>query len=143
VPDDAPDPAAASAQWAAVDPTTHPRAFAARVRNELHLLLKTLVQREIEAALQLIYDPDQDWDAERLEQTMGACMADYGEVDLTPVARQAHNTILRRASKGEWIAQQKILSIEGHDDWMLDCIVDLIHPRDPNLPLITLQRIGM
>jgi len=143
VPDDVPDPAAASAQWAAVDPTTHPRAFAARVRNELHLLLKTLVQREIEAALQLIYDPDQDWDAERLEQTMGACMADYGEVDLTPVARQAHNTILRRASKGEWIAQQKILSIEGHDDWMLDCIVDLIHPRDPNLPLITLQRIGM
>ncbi|MCD6497032.1 MAG: DUF3516 domain-containing protein [Deltaproteobacteria bacterium] len=142
VPDGSPDPAATSAQWAAVDPTTHPRAFAARVRNELHLLLKTLVQRKIEDALQLIYDPDQRWDSERLEQAMGACMADYGEVDLAPAARQAHNTILRRTSKGEWIAQQKILSMDGQDDWMLDCIVDLIHPRDPNLPLITLQRIG-
>ncbi|MBI2898477.1 MAG: DUF3516 domain-containing protein [Deltaproteobacteria bacterium] len=118
-----------------------PRAFAARVRGELHRLLKALAERRYDDALACMGGAD--WTAERLAAEMAPYWAEHATIDLTPRARHPHNTVLGQAGPRRWEARQKILDPEGEEDWMLDCVVDLEAPRDEDQPLIELLRIGI
>jgi hypothetical protein len=124
----------------------HPRALAARVRSELHLLLRALAKRDFEAAEALVYQkPGEEWTAKRFEEAVAPYYEKHAAIDLTPKARQPHNTLLRKESQGYWIAQQRILDPEGpegEDDWLLDCLIDFREPRDETGPLIEMNRIG-
>jgi hypothetical protein len=37
---------------------------------------------------------------------------------------------------------QRIVDEAGEVDWMLECVVDLAGPRDPDAPLLELVRIA-
>lgn len=120
------------------------RAFRARVRTELHKLLKALADRNWELAATLIRQTDErTWTPEALEAAMAPYYEEQPSVDTTPRARQAHNTILTEETPRHWIARQKLLDPEGHDEWMLDCLIDLTTPRPPDSPLIELRGIGV
>lgn len=119
------------------------RSFRARVRNELHTLLKALADRNYESALHLFRPlEDRDWSTEELESTMLPFWEERGSIDLTPRARLAHNTILREEQTHIWTAQQKIIDAEGDDDWVIDCVIDLTSERAPDAPLIALRHLG-
>jgi superfamily II RNA helicase len=119
-----------------------PRAFAARVRSELHLLLKNLSIRDYETAVTLVYQSEENsWTAASVEAAMNAYFAAHAAVDITPHARLAGNTILREEAPRLWNARQKIIDPEGDEDWFLDCVVDLRTPRDEDKPLIELREI--
>jgi len=134
--------------WADDDPrrlAENPKAFAARVRNELHRLLKALAGKDWEAALAAIrpLEGEPEWTKESLEQAMAAYFAEHPFIDLKPKARLPHNTLINKEGDWRWEAIQKIVDPEGEVDWMLDCIVDLNGERDPDAPLISLRRIGV
>jgi len=120
------------------------RAFRARVRNELHVLLKALADRDFELGATLIRQtPDHSWTPTELDEAMAAYFEEAAFVDVTPRARQVHNTFLREDQTHRWTAQQKIVDPDGNDDWMLDCVIDLTTPRGADEPLIELRRIGI
>ncbi len=123
--------------WAA-----DPRAFAARVRADLHRLLKALADRDYEAASTALFQRDGVWTPERLEQEMAPYWAEHPAIDLTPAARRPHHTFLAPAGQRTWQARQRIVDEAGEVDWMLDCVVDLGEPRPEDLPLVELVRIG-
>jgi hypothetical protein len=64
-------------------------------------------------------------------------------IDLTPRARQASNTFLKPLGPRQWQAQQRIIDVEGDEDWVVDCVVDLRQERPDDVPLIALRRIGV
>lgn len=118
------------------------RAFAARVRSELHLLLKSLSIRDYETAVTLVHQSEENsWTAPSIEDAMNAYFAAHTAVDLTPRARLANNTVLREEEPRRWSARQKIIDPDGEEDWFLDCVVDLRKPRDETGPLIELREI--
>jgi superfamily II RNA helicase len=121
-----------------------PKAFASRVRNELHRLLKALASRSYQAALGCIHplQGEPEWSAETLEEAMAPYWAEHERIDVTPRARLPHNTLLKEEGPLRWEAIQKIVDPEGEADWMLDCIVDLNAPRPEGAPIIALRRIG-
>lgn len=120
-----------------------PRAFAARVRNELHVLLAALARRDWEAAAGSIRaEPDEGWGGPDLESAMAPFFEEHGDIDLTPRARQSRNTVIRQDEHRLWTIHQKILSVDGNEDWGLECVVDLREPRDETGPLIELRRVG-
>ncbi len=121
-----------------------PRKFNARLRNELHQLLKALAEKKWEDALAAIRPlaGEQEWTIESLEQAMAPYFAENAFVDLKPVARLPHNTVVSKIGDWRWEAIQKVVDPEGETDWMLDCIVDLEAQRDGDQPLIALRRIG-
>ena len=67
----------------------------------------------------------------------------YEYIDITPRARQAHNTFLREEEPHHWTAHQKILDPEGNNEWAVECHIDLTRPRDDAMgePLLDLRRI--
>jgi superfamily II RNA helicase len=124
------------------DPAQNPRAFAARVRADLHRLLGALARRSHEEAAAALWQPGGEWTPRRLEEAMAPYWAEHPRIDVTPAARRPHNTFLDEAGPRRWKAVQRIVDEAGEVDWVLECQVDLSAPRDPDLPLVELVRIG-
>jgi superfamily II RNA helicase len=138
---------APSAEAAAPEPrkprdlAADPRAFAARVRADLHRLLKALAAKDYEEAAASLF-PAGEWTAKSLEEAVAPYWADHQSIDVTPAARRPNNTTITAEEGRHWTARQRIIDPTGEADWMLDCTIDLSEPRDPALPLIGLRRIG-
>jgi superfamily II RNA helicase len=136
-----------------------PKALAARIRADLHRLMRGLSARRYDEAAAAIRAPqapdsapgdgDGDaWTAERLERAMAPFWAEHSALSVTPLARRPSNTVIEELGPRRWRAQQRLIDPEGDEDWSLDCIVELPEaPEDQarleSLPLIELQRIGI
>ena len=124
------------------DPAANPRAFAARVRADLHRLLGALARRSHEEAAAALWQPGGEWTPRKLEEAMAPYWAEHPRIDVTPAARRPHNTFLEETGPRRWKALQRIVDEAGEVDWMLECWVDLSAPRDPDQPLIELVRVA-
>jgi superfamily II RNA helicase len=122
--------------------TEDPRAFAARVREELHRLLRALGQRRYLDALGMLDNALGEWTAPKLELAMAPYFEEHKLVVLTPQARKPANTQLKETGTRQWEAQQRIMDPEGHGDWVIDCEVDLRGRRMDDGPILMLRRIG-
>jgi len=119
-------------------------AFSARIRNELFFLLRSLADREYEEALTRIRRGEEtEWTAERLRRLMEPFYEEHASIDVTPRARQVHNTFIRESAPRIYEVQHKILDAEGDNDWAIRCIVDVRENWDTSLPLIELREIGI
>jgi superfamily II RNA helicase len=125
-------------------PQLQGKELAARVRTDLHRLLKALSSKDYgEAARSLYTVPGDDpWDEARLAAAIEPYWAEHAAIDVTPRARRPDKTHLAATGDRQWVAQQRIVDPAGDEDWMLDCTIDLSEPRDEDLPLIALRRIG-
>jgi superfamily II RNA helicase len=119
-----------------------PRAFAARVRHELHRLLVAVAQQRWEAAAAALWQPDGAWPAARLEEELRPYFAEHAAIDTRPVARLPHNTLLEQTGPRSYTAQQRLVDPEGEVDWVIACAIDLTVERPADAPLLELVRIG-
>jgi hypothetical protein len=131
------------------DPAADPRAFAARIRAELHRLLGALARRDWEEALSALRDnPSSDtpeWTAEGLAAELEPYFQEHGLIAVTPAARSPHNTLLTSIAPRLWEAQQRLIDPEGDEDFAIHARVDLSQPLasgQENAPLIELVRVG-
>ncbi len=131
-PDAPPPPPAAPSQ----------RAVVARLRAELHRLLRALGRRAWEEALAALA-PGHGWTAADLEAQMAPYFAEHGQVVLTPEARRPHQSLVKPVGSRLWEARQRILDPDGHADWMLDCTAALPEGPLPDSPLLELRRVGV
>jgi len=140
---DAGAPAGAAARVPHFDLAQQPRALAARVRAELHALVRDLAAGEFESvALRLRQDPADAWTAERIEAAVAPFAEEYGQIDFTPRARQAHLTHLEPTGPRCWRVEQVLCDPAREDLWAIHGEVDLSDQRDPEGPLFRLHRIG-
>jgi len=145
-----------------------PRAFAARVRAEMHLLVRTLAARDWEAAAESVRaaagaagdggppaaategaganapggGDGAAWDAERFERELAPFFAEYGELVFTPEARRHQLTHIRRTGDRTWEASQTLLDPQGDNLWAIEGEIDLRDPHALEGPLVRLRRIG-
>ena len=131
------------------DPAADPRAFAARIRAELHRLLGALARRDWEEALAALRDnPSSDtpeWTAERLAAELEPYFQEHGSISVTPAARSPHNTLLTSVAPRTWEAQQRLIDPEGDEDFAIHARVDLsqaLAPGQESAPLVELLRVG-
>ncbi len=124
------------------DPAADPRAFAARIRAELHQLTRLIGRKQFAEAAGVVFDPDQAWTAEAIERDTTELFAEHGGLDLTPRARQMHLTDIREAGHRRWDVTHRLLAQDGDEFWMIDAFVDLEGDRPEDAPLISLRRIG-
>jgi superfamily II RNA helicase len=118
------------------------RAFAARLRTELHRLLTALARRDWEGAAAALRDGEGAWTPARLEAELAPFYAAHPRIDVTPAARRPHQTFVRELGPRRWEAVQRIVDEAGEVDWMLQCEVDLTGDFDPDRPIISLLRVG-
>jgi superfamily II DNA/RNA helicase len=140
-----------------------PKAFGARVRAEMHLLVRTLAARDWEAAAESVrggQPPGEEpaggaaaagaaagseetpWDAERFESELAPFFAEYGELLFTPEARRHQFTHIQRTGDRTWEVRQTLLDPQGDNLWALAGDVDLRDPHALEGPLVRLHGIG-
>jgi hypothetical protein len=128
------------------DPAADPRAFAARVRAELHRLLGALSRRDFdEARASLRDDETSTWTSERLAAEIAPYFAEHEKIIVTPLARSPRMTTLTPVAPRIWEAQQTIVDPAGDEDFAIHARIDLndpILPGQESAPLIELVRIG-
>jgi superfamily II RNA helicase len=125
-----------------LDLAADPKALARRIRIDLHRLLGALARRSYEEAAAAILSPGGEWTPRRLEEALAPYWAEHSRIDVTPAARRPHNTLLEEVGPRRWKAVQRVVDEAGEVDWMLECAVDLSAPRDLDLPVVDLVRIG-
>jgi hypothetical protein len=118
------------------------RAFAARMRNELHALLVALARKDHEGAAAALA-PGSGWSAGALEAELAPYWAEHARIDVTPAARRAHQTFISEDGPRRWKVVQKIVDEAGEADWALHGEVDLTGDFDPERPLVRLVRAGV
>ncbi len=123
-----------------------PKAFAARVRNEMHQVVRDLSKGHYQEAAQgLRIDPEEPqtaWTSERLEAALAPFLEEYGELVFTPQARQAHRTRIEETAPRQWKITQVLLDPQGDDLWHLAGDVDLRAGQSLEGPLVRLRHIG-
>lgn len=124
------------------DPAADPRAFQARLRAELHALVKALAQRDYEeAAESLRVDPADPWDEARFEAALQPFFEEQGEVVFDRTARYPHLTRVRERAPRCWEVSQILIGREGETEWVLEGEVDLQDGIEVDGPMISLRRI--
>jgi superfamily II RNA helicase len=166
-PVDKPRPEQAQARPApARDLTADPRAFAARVRNELHLLQKALSTRDWEAAATLVRQTERHaWSPDRFRDALAPLFAEHAGLDVTPRARKPSLTSLHQEKPGLWVVEHALRPLprrktrieleaeaatpeaalaeaEELARWRLVAIIDRSLPRQDDGPLLELESLG-
>jgi hypothetical protein len=121
-----------------------PKALAARIRSELHRLVKALADEDYEEAARSVDSTGGEaWTPKRFEQALTEFYAEYGAIRADRQARAPQFTQIERVGPRAWTARQILVDANDDNLWVLECAVDLDRPRDPSLPLIELRRIGV
>jgi len=125
------------------DLASNDRALVARVRAELHGLVRALARQDWEAAVASVRaNPEDAWDAERFAHALAPFLEEYGRLDFTQGARLAHRTRIDAAGPRRWRVAQVLVDPAGDELWAVHGEVDLSRERDPEDPLVQLRRIG-
>ena len=119
------------------------KAFAARVRAELHALVRALALREWDAAEGMVQQTQDDpWPAQRFERTMAEYYAEYPELRYDHGARFPKFTLVEPEGDRQWRVRQTLLDPEDDNLWGLEGIIDLRDDPFPEGPMIRLRSLG-
>jgi superfamily II RNA helicase len=91
-----------------------PRAFAARIRAEMHALISHLAGRRFEDALAATLPNEEDaepWTTARLERALSPFFATYAGIDTSPTARHPRNTVIRPRGDRDrvYVVEQRLI----------------------------------
>ncbi len=114
-----------------VDISEDPRRFKARVRAELHHLVRALSIGDFEEAA-ILCGGDDDWTDTRIAEALAPFEEEYGQRPIFDHrARIAHRTIVEKVGPHQWRVVQTLLDPEEHDEWSIVGRVDLRNDTDP------------
>ncbi|MCH9650152.1 MAG: DUF3516 domain-containing protein [Deltaproteobacteria bacterium] len=120
------------------------KVFAARVRAEMHQLVRELAKGNWEeAALCVVQETEDPWPAERFEAALTPFLEEYDQIVFTPDARQARLTTITRTSERVWKVAQVLLDPEEDNLWCIEAEVDLSDPEHLEGLLLRPRRIGL
>jgi hypothetical protein len=127
----------------AFDLALQERLLRARVRSELHALVRALAAGAFDEAPGCVHqDPDDPWDADRFERELAPFFEEYDRIPFTPEARRADRTRLARTGPRTWDVTQVLPDPAGDDVWAVHGRVDLTNEKNPEGSLVHLVRIG-
>ncbi len=117
-----------------------PKALAARVRAELHQVVRLLAKKEHGELSELL--GAEAWPVEALDRAMAPYWAEHPSLDTTPRARQPVLTQLTPDGERRWIVRHNLLDERGEQDWFVEGLVDLVGREDVDGVLVAVRHVG-
>lgn len=119
------------------------KAFAARVRAELHALVKALSYEDWEEAARSVKADELDpWPPERFAAAVGDFAAEHGRLRFDHQARLAEHTQIRPEGRLEWVVRQTLIDAEGEAVGAIEGRIDLRDDQAPEGAMVILRAIG-
>ncbi len=125
-----------------MDLAKNPKALAARVRAELHQLVRLLARKNYEDAVEQLGGVEAGWTVESFEEALAPYWAEHPSLDTTPRARQPVLTQLIPTEDRVWTVRHALIDSKGEQDWYLEGVVDLKGRDDVDGALVTLRHVG-
>ena len=127
------------------DLTRDTKAFTARVRSEMHALVRALAGGDFEdAARAVAQDPDDPWTAQRFEEALAPFLSSYERIVFDHRARLADKTLLTKIDHRVWEISQILCDPDEDNFWSIDGIIDLTGIDEVgDEPLIRLERLAV
>lgn len=144
-----------------IDISADRKAFYARIRAELHALVRALARQDWEeAAAAVRRDEDGPWGPDDFAETLAPFLEEHGGVAFDHRARLATSTSIKPDGAHRWIVRQTLLparEAEGPDTWgfdnpddagetlgawVIEGRIDLRTDTNPEGPLVIVERIG-
>jgi superfamily II RNA helicase len=127
----------------AYDIAHDPKALRARIRADMHLLVKALADQDYEEAASLVRDDaEAPWTPERFAQTLAPFVAEHERVVFNHAARLSDKTMIDEQAPRLYRARQTLLDPSGESTWCLVAEIDLRKPLDSNERLLRLVEIA-
>ena len=125
------------------DASADPRAFRARVRAEMHQLVRDLAAGRYDEATRRVRQVEGDeWDAARFETALEPFFAEYTRILFDPPARQAHWTRIDERAPRVFEVHQVLLDDQGDNLWNIEGRIDLREELPPESPWVAIRRIS-
>jgi superfamily II RNA helicase len=144
-----------------IDISADRRRFVARVRAELHALVRALstqVWEEAAAGIRQSVD-DPPWSPEAIAQAAAPVLEEYGEIAFDTRSRQGEYTTVTAVGPHQWVVRQRLVpkaqvqteryAVEGWSDeaadegaWAIEGRIDLRADTNPEGPIIELVGIS-
>ena len=142
-----------------VDISSDRRAFTARVRAELHALVRALSKEDWEEAAGCVRPEEEGWSPDEIRAAIGPFLEEFGSVGFDRRSRLAYNTVITPIGPHLWDVKQVLFPpeagqvetyrVEGHEDdvadtgsWAIHGRIDLSEDTNPEGPLVRLVAIG-
>ena len=134
-----------------IDISADKKRFYARIRAELHAVVRALSRQDWEeAAAALRQDQGEPWSPDQLQKALQPFLDEHGAVAWDGRARQGNLTQIVADGRLVWKVRQRLLPIalpnaDEEEDavaWFVEGVVDLRTNTNPDGPLVALQRLG-
>ncbi len=123
------------------------KGFFARIRAEMHRLVRCLSERDwpgAEANVRAVNDAsDEPWPAARFERAMVQFYDQYDALSYDHQARAPSQTMIDTVEEHLWRVRQIMLDPEGDNDWVIEATVDLRGDTAPQGALLVIESIGV
>ncbi len=135
-------PAEAAPSPLRVDLARDPRRLAARVRAEVHQLVRALAAADYDAAAAVCCSADDEaWDPAAFRVALAPFVERYGPPLFGAEARRSHHTALRELGGRRFYVTQTLVDEPGDHGWTIEAEVDLRDDGDPVGPLLRIREI--
>ncbi len=119
------------------------KAFKARVRAEIHALVKALAEGDWDEAASSVRPSETDpWDAKRFEQALAPFLEEHERLLFDHSARLPTRTRLSKTSENTWSVVQTLVDPADNNDWAVEASIDL-EGWTPAQPLLSVVRLGL
>lgn len=127
-----------------LDISREQRSFRARIRAELHALVKALAEGDWEEAAACVAQPPDDapWDAARFQAALAPFLEEHERLIFDHTARLTDKTTVLPDGKHRWRVSQVLVDPEGENLWAISGEIDLREDTAPEGPMIAVHAIG-
>jgi superfamily II RNA helicase len=119
-----------------------PKALRARIRADLHLLVKALSDRDYAEAVSLVQTADEPWTEERFERALERFFVEHERLVFDQSARYVDKTQIEELAPHVYKARQILVDEAGDNDWYVEAEVDVREGMPVDQPLLRLKVIG-
>jgi hypothetical protein len=119
-----------------------PKALRARIRADLHLLVKALSDRDYAEAMSLVRAADEPWTEERFERVFERFYAEHERLVFDQTARYVDKTQIEEIASHVYKARQILVDEAGDNDWYVEAEVDVREGMPVDQPLLRLKTIA-
>lgn len=117
------------------------RTFQARIRHEMHSLVRALAGQDYEEAEACVH-VQSDLSAQDMEHAMAPFFEEYDRLVFDHRARTTQRTQIQRMEPHLWRVRQILVDPEEHNEWYAEGEVDLRDDSAPEGVLVRLAHIG-
>jgi superfamily II RNA helicase len=126
----------------AYDVARDPKAMRARIRADLHLLVKALADRDYVEAASLVQGGDDAWTEERFEKALAPFYAEHERLVFDQTARYVDKTQFEELAPHVYRAKQILVDETGENHWYIDAEVDVQQGIPTDQPLLKLLEVA-